>query len=113
MGKKHFWHRLPIIASVVIVLLISVGFYACSNQPGSEEEKAQIKESYNDVFANSPDFFIYKLGNFDFGNASIFVDKKTRVEYIYTTSGATISSAITVRVDSLGKPILYEGDFPD
>ncbi len=110
MEERHFWLKLSIIGCIVIVILIGVGAYACSKQPTGEEKKTQMKESY-DVLSNSQDFFIYKLGGYDIGSLFILVDKKTRVEYLYSSTGM-YSTTMTVRVDSLGKPILYKGEFP-
>ena len=111
MEERHFWLKLSIIGCIIIVILIGVGAYAYSKQPTDKEGKAQMKESI-DVFANSQDFFIYKLGGYDIGSLFILVDKKTRVEYLYNSSGVYSNATMTVRVDSLGKPILYDGEFP-
>jgi len=111
MEERHFWLKLSIIGCVVIVILIGVGAYACSKQPTNDERKTQIKESH-EVFANTQNFFIYRFGEYDIGSAFILVDKETRVEYIYTSTGMYTTTTMTVRVDSLGKPILYKGEFP-
>ena len=112
MEEKHFWLKLSIIVCAAIALLIGVGYYAFSNQPDSEKEKTQMAESH-EVFANSQDFFIYRMGSLEFGSVFILVDKKTRVEYFYTSFGMYTATTMTARIDSLGKPILYEGEFPE
>ncbi len=109
MEEKHFWLKLSIILSVVIVLLIGVGFYAYSKQPTTEEVR-QIELS-NGVFANSQDFVIFKKGRFTHGGLYILVDKKTRVRYLYFSNG--YQGGMSALIDSLGKPILYQGELPD
>lgn len=110
MEEKHFWLKLSIILSVVIVLLIGVGFYAYSKQPTTEEEVRQIELS-NGVCANSQDFVIFKKGRFTHGGLYILVDKKTRVQYLYFSNG--YQGGLSALIDSLGKPILYQGELPD
>ena len=110
MEEKHFWLKLSIILSVVIVLLIGVGFYAYSKQPASEEEVHQFELSKG-VCSNSQDFVIYKKGQLGMSSLYILVDKKTRVQYLYFSNG--YQGGMSALIDSVGKPILYQGELPD
>ena len=57
-------------------------------------------------------FFVIRLPQeyYELRMTRVIVDRETRVQYL-VHPGAT-SDALTVLVDSTGKPLLYNGEFP-
>lgn len=51
-------------------------------------------------------FHTFRLDNDDY----LYVDKETRVQYLFINNGNSYGSGCVVLVDADGKPILYEGE---
>lgn len=88
---------------LVLAALILVG---CdfSSSPGPKENLGMTSS------IKSSRFFTVYLDDTDYG---FIVDKETRVQYLWHQPFATHEGFMSVFVDSLGKPILYEGDIPE
>lgn len=72
--------------------MLSISLVGCDNSRVIDESESHKFQS------------IY-LGNQDY----IFVDKETRVQYLFVKNA--YGAGMTVLVDADGKPILYEGEF--
>ena len=83
------------------LLIISVAFLlmGCFSAPSSPEAK-QVKET-----VSTDRFFTVNLS----GGFEILVDRETRVQYLLYTPNM-YNGYMSVMMDSLGKPILYEGE---
>lgn len=64
------------------------------------------------VFIDCPDgdilsrFCTFRLDNDDY----LYVDKETRVQYLFINNGNGYGSGCVALIDSDGKPLLYEGE---
>lgn len=85
---------------LLIIICAAFLLMGCFSAPPSPEEAKQVKES-----VNTSRFFIVNLGDC----FQILVDRDTRVQYIMYAPEYN-QGFMSVWVDSLGKPILYEGE---
>lgn len=77
-------------------LLFSVSLVGCGGKRAVDPDVIDNRD--NDRFIT-----IY-LGNADY----VYVDKETRVQYLYVDNG--YDGGLEILVDSDGKPLLYEGE---
>ena len=85
---------------LLIIICEAFLLVGCSTSPTSSKEIKEVKESLN-----TGRFFTVNLGD----GFHILVDRETRVQYIMYNPGV-YEGYMSTLVDSLGKPILYEGE---
>lgn len=68
----------------------------------------EIKSEYEEAREEQIDSRRFLEINLD-GPGRIYVDKETRVQYLYFGNG--YGGGVSVLVDSDGEPLLYEGEF--
>ena len=91
---------MALILSIIIVVLLFLIIISMQTKEGTGMFETNNAWNYERF---------YQLDLTDTHPFVIYVDKETKVQYIYTSSQA----GLTVLVDQEGKPLLYEGDFND
>ena len=89
---------------IFCLLLLSISLAGCGFSDRIEYAKEAWEEAEEEVIKNNK-FYSIDAGNGD----SIYIDKETRVQYLFIREG--YGGGLTVLVDADGKPILYEGGF--
>jgi hypothetical protein len=84
---------------LLIIICVAFLIIGCFSAPPSPEEAKQVKENLK-----TSRFFVTNLGD----GFNVVVDRETRVQYILYAPDPHRGYMSTL-VDSLGKPILYEG----
>lgn len=92
------------LSIILCCLLLSISLTGCGFRDRIEHAKEAWKEAEEEVINNNK-FYSISAGD---GN-HIYVDKETRVQYLFVREG--YGGGLTVLVDADGKPILYEGSF--
>ena len=88
---------------LLIIICAAFLLMGCFSAPASNDEVKQVKENMN-----TDRFFTVRLGQ----GFQILVDRETRVQYLMY-SPSMYTGYMSTLVDSLGKPILYDGKFSE
>ena len=88
---------------LLIIICAAFLLMGCFSAPASNEEVRQVKEN-----VDTDRFFTVNLGQ----GFQILVDKETRVQYLMY-SPSMYTGYMSTLVDSLGRPILYDGKIPE
>lgn len=87
------------IKLTILIIVIVVMMFILS---GCTSSVAETENRFKKIYSEELDTYTYLI---------IICDKETKVMYSYTFSPRkTMSSALTILVDSEGKPLLYEGE---
>ena len=88
---------------LLIIICAAFLLMGCFSAPASNNEVKQVKEN-----VDTDRFFTVSLGQ----GFQILVDRETRVQYLMY-SPSMYTGYMSTLVDSLGKPILFNGNFPE
>lgn len=103
MRNNRTGNIMAIIVIVVIVLTFScILLTSCDKDANNQDDKLER-------FYTIPMYSSDSANNTSTYPLKIYVDKETKVQYIYNT----YQGGMCVLVDSDGKPLLYDGDFDD
>ena len=95
--KKYsncIWRVIAVVLAVVLILCVLVSCDEANNSTDTPETRFYVINMYDD-----PETYPLR----------IYVDKETRVQYLYNT----YEGGMCVLVDKDGKPLLYGGTFND
>ena len=103
MKNNRTGNIMAIIVIIAIVLTFSCMLLtSCSKDTNNQDDRI-------DRFYDLPMYAADSKNNESTYPLKIYVDKETRVQYIYNIN----QGGMCVLVDADGKPLLYEGEFDD
>ena len=100
-------NRMGNIMAIVVIVAIVLTF-SCILLTSCDSDVNNKNDRY-DRFYVIPMYGVDSKDNKSKYPLKIYVDKETKVQYIYNT----YQGGMCVLVDSDGKPLLYDGDFND
>ena len=102
--------------NLLFVIAACFMLVCCNEVPENPKDRRAMDMSPSDykkeLVMDAGRFFVIRLPQeyYELRSTKIIVDRETRVQYLMEPS--LTSQSLTVPVDSTGKPLLYNGEFP-